>query len=85
MYKYNPEDITLSLNYSMGNEESMKHLHKAIYDVKDIEGDLVEVGVYKGGYNCRHSLVGVVDVGEAIITGALASITTDTVEEVEEQ
>lgn len=49
MYKYHPKDITFPLNYSMTNPVRMKHLHRAVYEVKDIEGDLVEIGVCRGG------------------------------------
>lgn len=48
-YEYHPKDVTFPLNYSMTNEVRMKHLHKSVYDVKDIDGDLVEIGVCRGG------------------------------------
>lgn len=48
-YKPSPKDISKALQYSMCNEKRMSFLHRAVWVVDRVEGDLVEIGVCKGG------------------------------------
>jgi len=48
-YQYSANDISNSLKYSLCNETRMNHLHKAVWQVSQCQGDMVEIGVAKGG------------------------------------